>query len=120
MGDRGNIAIVQDVKTEDGEKVCIYFYTHHSGSELPQILKDALVRGKDRWDDSPYLSRIIFSEMIKDYVMGTTGYGISTEICDNNHEIIYVDPNHQEVYIDEDSWTFEEFINLDLSVLEDF
>lgn len=51
MGDRGNIAIKQDIKDECGENVYIYMYTHWRGSELAEILKSALTKGKGRWDD---------------------------------------------------------------------
>ena len=99
MGDRGNI------KVND-----IYLYSHWNGSELGNILKDALIRGKERWHDAPYLTRIIFSEMIKDEVMDETGYGISTQICDNEHEILVVDTEKQTVSAGRlGVWTFEEF-----------
>ena len=41
MGDRANIEMVY----ESGEK--IYFYTHWSGSELPEILQNALNGAKE-------------------------------------------------------------------------
>jgi hypothetical protein len=71
MGDRGNVILTYE---EGGE---IYLYTHWGGSELKQTLKDALLRGRDRWDDPSYLARIIFSEMIKDNIDGNTGFGIA-------------------------------------------
>ncbi len=79
MGDRGNI-IVKD----GGSKV--YLYTHWSGSQLPEILKEALIKGEDRWDDGPYLARIIFQEML-DGDTGTTGFGISSEYGDGGTDI---------------------------------
>lgn len=70
MGDKANIIFL------DGEEqVC--FYTHCGGSVLPEVLRAALIRGKDRWDDPSYLARIIFSEMIQDDILGETGFGIS-------------------------------------------
>ena len=39
MGDRAN------VKFHDGEGV-VYLYTHWRGTELPQTVRDAMVRGK--------------------------------------------------------------------------
>jgi hypothetical protein len=115
MGDRGNIKMVFENKSE------IYFYTHWSGSELPFTLRDALKRGKDRWTDEPYLARIIFSEMIKGEILGVTGYGISPYLCDNEHDILSVDCSKQRVTIEheednniQDSYSFEEYIKLDL------
>lgn len=105
MGDRGNIKMIY----EDGKE--IYFYTHWDGSELPQTLKNALARSKDRWNDEPYLSRIIFSEMIQNDVMGTTGYGISPYETDNEHPIISVTPSKQTIEIGGKHWGFTEFLS---------
>lgn len=106
MGDRGNICIKDDDKSK------IYFYTHWTGSDLFDILQNALKRGRDRWNDDPYLARIIFSEMIKDDVMDNTGYGISTYISDNEHPIFIVSSRNQKVYLDDKSWSFEDFLEL--------
>ena len=90
MGDRGNICVVD---REDK----IYLYSHWSGKYLPKTLQDALKRGRDRWTDAPYLTRIIFCEMIKDEVMETTGYGISAYLTDWNYPTIFVDVDKQTV-----------------------
>lgn len=88
MGDRGNVIF----RYEDGSK--IYFYTHWSGSSLKETTRQALIRGKDRWDDPPYLSRIVFCQMLIDAgatLEDTTGFGISTEECDNENDLVTVD-----------------------------
>ena len=77
MGNRGNVVL----KYSEGEK--IYLYTHWSGSSLNSIVKSALERGESRWDDPSYLARIVFSEMIKDQVMETTGFGIAPHEIDD-------------------------------------
>lgn len=105
MGDRANIRL------KDSESGVMYFYSHWGGSELPLTLKSALVRGKDRWDDSPYLSRIIFCEMIKDDVLDNTGFGLSTYETDNEHTIIEVDTEKNTVSIGGRTWTFDEYIS---------
>ena len=99
MGDRGNLIL----HYEEGNK--IYFYTHWSGSALPKILKKALKRGKDRWNDEPYLSRILFCEMVKDDISGNTGFGISPYQGDGG-----VDLEKQTVTYKEETKTFEEYI----------
>lgn len=106
MGDRRNIMF------NDGEGV-IYLYTHWEGTKLPETLKFALLRGEDRWDDPAYLCRIIFSEMIQENVMGNTGFGISTFICESNPKRdITVDCNKQTVQIGlEDPVSFKEYCN---------
>ncbi len=98
MGDRGNIKVGK-----------VYLYTHWGGSEIKQILKNALSK-KLRWDDEAYLTRIIFCEMIKEDVSGETGFGISTEICDNDNVILEVDVENQEVKFGDTIKTFNEFI----------
>jgi hypothetical protein len=69
----------------------VYLYSHWGGSELPNVLAAALERGKGRWDDAPYLTRIIFNEMTKGNEDGETGYGISSYYCDGNHDLLVVD-----------------------------
>lgn len=83
MGDRANIVMKQNI-SDDQLGTEIFFYTHWSGHELPQILQDALKRGEGRWNDESYLGRIIFCEMIKGEVLEETGYGISTYETDND------------------------------------
>ena len=56
----------------------VYLYQHWDGDGLFQIVKDAIAKGL-RWNDEEYLTRIIFSEMIKNDIAGETGYGIGTE-----------------------------------------
>ncbi|QDP57889.1 MAG: hypothetical protein Unbinned1693contig1002_33 [Prokaryotic dsDNA virus sp.] len=97
MGDRGNIIVKYN---ED----IVYLYTHWGGSELYDVLKRALSR-KERWNDPSYLTRIIFCEMVKDDVEGSTGYGISSTAGDGGTDII-VDVAKQTVQ----GQSFEEFI----------
>ena len=109
MGDRANIEMIYN----DGNKV--YFYTHWGGYNLPEILKSAMIRGENRWNDEPYLARIIFSEMIKDNILDETGYGISTYICDNEHPIISVNCFKQIISIGNVvEWSFEDFIKTNI------
>ena len=78
MGDRANVCC-----KIAGDKSGVYLYTHLRGSELPVIVKNALIRGKNRWGDDSYLNRIIFSDMIKHDIDGETGFGISVDECDS-------------------------------------
>ena len=86
MGDRANVVLRED----DGRKV--YLYTHWGGYKLPSVLKRALDRG-ERHSDSPYLARIIFSEMVRGQEDQATGFGISAWMCDNGHPLLVVDSN---------------------------
>jgi hypothetical protein len=89
MGDRANIKV-----TGMGD---VFLYTHWDGSELPETLKSALVRGSSRWDDPAYLARIIFCEMVQSYEMESTGFGISGECGDGYDRVLTVDCSTQTV-----------------------
>lgn len=134
MGDRANVA----VKVGYGKKInepgaCVVFYTHWSGSEVPGAVAAALTAGKDRWDDPPYLARVVF-DRVKGDDKGTTGYGIDTDLGDNEYPLLVVDPDTKTVLMFHHSvaeggrvlncpgaeastaplksWTFDEFVKL--------
>jgi len=113
MGDRGNICI----RYEDGAE--IYFYTHWRGSAIKGMLQNALSKHW-RWDDPPYLARIIFCEMIDGNEKDETGFGIGPDICDNEHPIVYVNTHKKTVQIGGNKpIPYEDFINMDLSEEEE-
>ncbi len=96
MGDRCNVA-VQD----KGERV--YLYSHWNGYEAPEIVRKALERGAERWNDPSYLTRIIVCEFVKESVNDLTGYGISTRPQDNGYPFIIVDCDQKQVRIEADT-----------------
>lgn len=103
MGDRGNIIVKDDEST-------VYLYTHWTGSDLPIVIKAALQRGKDRWDDGAYLARILFCELVKGDEMETTGFGISSIMGDGGTDIT-VDVDKQVVVDDEGgSVSFKDYV----------
>jgi len=112
MGDRANILV------RDGSDPGVYLYTHNEGYRLPAILQKALKRGEGRWNDDPYLARIIFSEMIRGDIDGTTGFGISAYLTDGRERVLVVDTASRTVTMlvqyspdkKEWSWTFQEFV----------
>ena len=105
MGDRGNVQMIYD----DGNSV--YFYTHWDGYKLPKIVQTSLIRGEDRWNDEPYLARIIFSEMIKTEVMEEIGYAIAPYLMENENPIVVVNCSKQTVTIgDEKACSFKQYI----------
>jgi len=93
MGARGNIVI------HDGNDAPVWLYTHWGGEELKVTLARALKRGV-RWDDAPYLARIVFDEMTKGRQGEETGFGISTQMCDNEYPILHVHPDGEEGYVE--------------------
>lgn len=105
MGDRANIHVVEE---RGGD---LYFYTHWEGTELPRTLAAALARGRGRWGDEAYLSRIIFCEMVRVDTLSETGFGISTYRGDWNHEDLLVHMGDQTV-TDRDgrTYSFADFV----------
>jgi hypothetical protein len=118
LGDRANVRI----KTK-GE-ADLYLYTHWCGTELPLTVRNALM-GKARWSDGPYLTRIIFCEMVHGQEKEETGFGISSYICDNEHNIIEINPDEQSIaFVSEagqliKKWPFEEYIGLPDRYIQD-
>lgn len=96
MGDRGNIVVRQGKTNRDD----VWFYTHWYGSNIDEVVNTALAK-HERWDDPSYLARIIFDTLTAGH-KGTTGFGISTSISDNEHPLVVVDCQNQTV------WTIEE------------
>ena len=90
MGDRGNIVVREGASA-------VWLYSHWGGSEIGEVVRKALAK-KQRWDDTPYLTRIVFQELLNGDT-GTSGFGIATSICDNEHPVIVVDTSKQEVQI---------------------
>lgn len=126
MGDRANVCVMEDASNKG-----VYLYTHRDGANLPSIVQSALNRSHERWRDAPYLARIIFCEMTKADMNGTTGYGISAKITDNSHPIIVVDTGNEKIGFAREPQrrddpqpypvqllTFEEFINANAADLK--
>ena len=104
MGDRANVLV------KDGANQ-VYLYTHWSGEELPKTLQTALKR-KQRWDDSYYLARIIFCQMVKGVEDKETGYGISSIVGDGDDRILTVDIEEQKVRWKAKAASFNDFIKM--------
>jgi len=106
MGDRGQIRLVSEGSPD------IYFYTHWEATELPEIVANALARGRGRWGDDEYLNRIIFSEMIKDDVMSETGFGIGTAEHGDVWRVVTVNHDAKTVEVSEIDkvWSFEDYV----------
>lgn len=111
MGCRGQILI---------EDTGVYLYTHWGAdsmvNDLKRILATRGVRG--RWNDDEYLARIIFSQMVKNDIDGTTGYGIGSSEHGDIEKLITINCEKQTIkvqYIYEDVTreykSFDEFID---------
>jgi len=116
MGCRGTIEIWENGAAPKDEERPVVLYTHWGAKEMEDDLRDVLSR-KKRWNDPSYLSRMIFSRMIRNDPDGETGYGIQTcNIGDAEAEII-VDCDRQEIIVkgwdENDTYTFDDFIDPD-------
>jgi hypothetical protein len=97
----------RNIRLDYGGTNQIYLYTHWGAQYLEDTLRVALIRDRSRWSDPEYLARIIFSEMIKDEVLDTNGYGLAPYEMDDQYPTIRVDLQHQTV----GRQPFEEFVN---------
>lgn len=88
MGNRANILVKESV---DGG---VYLYTHSDGDNVPFVLKSVL-RRRVRWDDTQYLTRIIFDELTMGHRGDETGYGISSFVGDGSDRVLMVDIKNQ-------------------------
>lgn len=105
MGDRANIVV------KSGEEQVV-LYSHWGGSDMPETLRAALERGKSRWEDFQYLTRIIFCQMVPvKYWAELTGVGITNEVYDNERPIITVNVDEKTVQIgDNPPVSFDAFV----------
>ena len=106
MGSMGNVVIPQELVPVD-----VYLYTHHDGHRLDEIVASALSRN-ERWNDQEYLTRIIFSEMIRDSVDAETGYGIGAGmVTEGEDQIVTVNTMKQQVTdLAGNTHSFDEFV----------
>lgn len=124
MGDRANVYLI-DRTVESADPGGLYLYTHWNGDGWPERLRMSLKFGRERWDDPPYLTRILISQLYADVADSTTGGGISHQWCDNDgYPLLVVDIPHQQVAFapnpstgtqpTRDTWygkkSFEEFV----------
>ena len=108
MGDRASV-----VMSVAGE-ADVYLYTHSGGANLPIVVQRALKR-QLRWNDSPYLARIIFSEMIKGHEDDEYGFGISSYKVDNDRPLIIVGAEENAIVIRGYIVSFADFITMETS-----
>jgi len=128
MGDRGNIYFVDS--ESDGHWAGLYMYAHWLGSALPSIVRSALERGSSRWGDSQYLARIVFCELVQTEVLDEIGYGLGTQLGDNEHLIVRVNDLDQTVSYHQPgterardgevaSWSYQDFLAAPIEDLMD-
>jgi len=94
MGCRGQIKI---------EDTGVFLYTHWGADQMVEDLQSILaIPGvNDRWDDPEYLARIIFSQMVKDDIDGTTGYGIGNSEHGDIEKLIVINVEKQTITVND-------------------
>ena len=103
MGDRGNICIKEGIEE-------VWLYTHWGGSGIREVVRTALAK-RLRWNNAPYLARIIFDVLTDGSHGEETGFGIWSSICDNGHEPVIVNVETQKVRIGDRLIPVAEYIN---------
>jgi len=130
MGDRANVVMRPAYSKVAGDgPQDIWLYAHSKGPGVLGAVYETLKR-RQRWDDFAYLTRMVFCAMVKGEESGETGYGISTRMMDNEHDILVLDEATKTVslFAEKDlengalpvefegkvikAWTFEEFASL--------
>lgn len=108
MGDRGQVKVLPAHENEYEDPV--FLYTHGRAHELADKVREAVARGSSRWSDYEYLARVIFCEMVRDDLEGTTNYGIGTHEHGDVWRVVEVDCAEEEVRVI-DHGTVEERYN---------
>jgi len=103
MGDRNNVKITY--RTGDS----VYLYSHWTGSDLADIVRDAL-QDSGRVNDESYFARVIFSRMVKDDIEGETGYGIAPYAPDQDasNRMVHIDYTTGEGVGPQIDWEYQE------------
>lgn len=113
MGDRRNVII-----KAESENFGIALYTHWTGSEILPEIALGLERGKSRWDDAGYFTRIMFDQITRHEGKDeTTGFGIYPLTSDGQSPMEpfpgydpVIDLDDGSVELDGKSYPFNKFI----------
>jgi len=89
------------VRQGDTNRDDVWFYTHWCGTEIKETVAKALGK-RLRWTDPSYLARIMFDVLTDGQTGSETGFGISSQIGDNEYPIVVVDCPNQKVWVIEE------------------
>jgi hypothetical protein len=96
MGNRANVIVRADKDDQ------VYFYAHWSGEGLFDTAREVIKKGQ-RWEDHAYLGAILARAIFLRWdpkLEGETGFGISSDLGDNEHPILVLDCENQTVYFE--------------------
>jgi hypothetical protein len=97
MGDRAQVNVIGNVDEDWGTD--IWLYTHWGGRNLPSVVKDTIARG-ERWGDTEYLARMLFSAMTRGDEDSPTGYGIGNSQHGDVYRVVTVNTDSRTVSFD--------------------
>jgi hypothetical protein len=115
MSDLAHIVIEKDLSGYFPHEV--FFSTPHHGYRIKQRLQKALRRSQARWQDGPYLSQLILSQLMG---YSNADFGISTAIREGGRNLLCVNLAERKVR-ERDSvqdssaavlheWTFDDYV----------
>lgn len=98
MGDRCNVVVTElsakglTPKAAAELKGSVVLYSHWGGESIVTTTKEGMRKGRGRFNDPAYLTRILFSNMIRADINSETGFGISSGgFGDGEYNVIVVD-----------------------------
>jgi len=104
MGARTNF----ELKDHKGS---VWLYSHWGGDNKSTDFARALSHAEPRWSDTPYAIRMVISYLIKDNLLGDTGYGITSyESGEESYDPLSADFVSNTVSYEQEVFTFEEFV----------
>lgn len=90
----------------------IWLYSHWGGDDKVPTLAKALSAAEPRWDDFSYAIRIVVSQIVGHQWDSETGFGLSTfEAGEESYDPISVDFENKTVTYQDNTYSFEEFVN---------
>lgn len=105
MGARTNFEL-QDFKGS------VWLYSHWGGDDKANDFSNALEHARPRWGDTSYAIRMVVSYLIKDDVLGETGYGLgSWEIGEEEYDPLTANFIANTVSYEQEIFTFDEFVS---------
>jgi hypothetical protein len=107
-----------EIFNEYNKNCPVYLYTHNGGDKLVNIVYEVLSM-QTRWDDSDYLTRLIFCAMVPNNRWNDEyGYGIGTGLYDDIDILVSIDVPNQKIKLQSSidihnyqSMSFTEFID---------
>ncbi len=97
----------------------VFLYTHWGSSTLLKDVRAGLSKGQGRWNDSEYLTRIIFDNLRNPkFDDPVTGYGIGAQLHSDLDCWLEVDCDEQKIHYHQYSdysepkitWSFDSFL----------